>query len=122
MELYRGELLFATHDNTEHVALMERIIGAFPRHVLKAAEHVSDLPYKAFDSYGRHRMGRVLPSENASFVKKAEPLEALVRSPEDGWFLNLIRMILVIDPHERATAHECLRYLNHIRRDIVRCG
>ena len=79
----------------------------------------SDLARDAFDASGRHRLGRVLPAENATFVQRTKRLDDLVRN-EDSWFLDLLRMILVIDPHQRATAHECLQYLGRIRRDTVR--
>jgi serine/threonine protein kinase len=116
-ELYQGELLFPTHSNLEHLALMERVIGAFPRRMLKDANQVGD---EGFDASGRHRMERVLSAENLSFVRKATTLEELVRHPEDRWFLGLLRQIMAIDPAERATAHESLAYLNRMRRCFVR--
>jgi hypothetical protein len=30
-ELYTGEMFFSTHHNTEHIALMEKACGPFPR-------------------------------------------------------------------------------------------
>ena len=119
-ELYRGELLFATHDNLEHLALMERIVGSFPRRVLEKAKTTSDITNQAFDSNGCHRLDRVLSPDSASFVKKASALESIVRNPGDAWFLTLLRKILVIDPNERATAHECMQYLSRIRKDVAR--
>lgn len=119
-ELYQGELLFSTHDNLEHLALMERIVGPFPRRLLKKAKANSNLAKEAFDSNDRHRMERVLPAENSLFVKKSAALEAIVRREEESWFLSLLRKMLVIDPTERATAHECLQYLSRIRKDVVR--
>ena len=107
-ELYTGELLFATHDNLEHLALMEKIIGPFPRRILKRAKH-SQVASEAFDSNGRHRLDHVLPSESASYVRKQVPLKSIIRE-EDGRFLQVLRRILVIDPDERASAHECVRY------------
>jgi serine/threonine protein kinase len=119
-ELYQGELLFSTHDNLEHLALMERMVGPFPRRLLKKAKANSHLAKEAFDSNDRHRMDRVLPAENSLFVKKSVALEAIVRREEELWFLSLLRKMLVIDPTERATAHECLQYLSRIRKDVVR--
>jgi serine/threonine protein kinase len=119
-ELYQGELLFSTHDNLEHLALMERMVGPFPRRMLKKAKANSHLAKEAFDSNDRHRMDRVLPADNASFVKKSVALEGIVRGEEESWFLGLLRKILVIDPTERATAHECLQYLSRMRKDVVR--
>ncbi|GAX15006.1 CDC-like kinase [Fistulifera solaris] len=121
-ELYSGELLFATHDDVEHLALIEKKIGLFPRRMINASKDGQDpeLARSAFDSTGLHRLGRVLTSEHYSFVRKALPLESHIKS-DDDWFLDLLRRILVIDPHERATAHEALQYLRRIRRDVVRC-
>jgi len=106
-ELYQGELLFATHDNIEHLALIEQVIGPFPRRMLKRAKN-TQLSNQAFDSSGAHRMERVLSPEALTYVKRIGPLESLVFE-EDTWFLRLLRRILVTDPDERATARECLR-------------
>lgn len=121
-ELYCGELLFATHDNVEHLALIERKIGLFPRRMVNAAKDGQDpeLARTTFDSLGRHLQSRVLSPEHYSFVRRALPLQSHVKS-EDDWFLHLLRRILVIDPHDRSTAHESLQYLRRIGRDVVRC-
>ena len=108
-ELYQGELLFATHDNIEHLALIEQVIGPFPRRMLKRAKN-TQLVDEAFDSMGAHRMERVLPPESLAYVKRIGSLESLTRGA-DTWFLRLLRRILVTDPDERASARECLRKL-----------
>lgn len=107
-ELYQGELLFATHDNIEHLALIEQVVGSFPRKMLKRAKNV-ELVDKAFDSNGIHRTDRVLPADKLSYVKRIAPLESMISYDEDAWFLWLLRRILIINPDERATAQECLR-------------
>lgn len=38
--LLQGEALFQTHENLEHLAMMERVLGPFPQHMLKKAEYV----------------------------------------------------------------------------------
>jgi hypothetical protein len=106
-ELYQGELLFATHDNIEHLALIEQVVGPFPRRMLKRAKN-AQLANEAFDNTGAHRMERVLPPESLAYVKRVGPLESIMYE-EDTWFLRLLRRILVTDPDERATARECLR-------------
>ena len=107
-ELYQGELLFATHDNIEHLALIEQVIGPFPRKMLKRAKN-TELVDEAFDSNGAHRMDRVLPADKLSYVKKIHSLDSIITCDEDSWFLWLLRRILIINPDERATAQECLR-------------
>ena len=36
-ELWTGALLFSTHDEVEHLALMERTLGALPRAMVRSA-------------------------------------------------------------------------------------
>ncbi|CAB9530250.1 Probable dual specificity protein kinase madd-3 [Seminavis robusta] len=109
-ELYQGELLFATHDNIEHLALMERIIGPFPGRMLERASHFCrPLVDEAFDARGRHRMQKVLRAESASYVLNSRPLEGIVHHHGHERFLNLLRNILAIDPGSRATARHALR-------------
>lgn len=121
-ELYQGQLLFATHDNLEHLALMERVISPFPAWMVQKARKTSPgLADQAFDSRSnRHRLNDVLSKESAACVRRARTLASIVRSQSDSWFLNLLRRILVIDPDKRATAHECLQFLSRTRRDNVR--
>ena len=124
VELYKGELLFATHDSCEHLGLMDHIIGSFPpsliRHALTSSK--DSIVTKMFDPCGKmRRLETVLSANSASYVRRAETLSSIVRNPSDSWFLELLRRMLVIDPEERATAHESLQYLGRIRRDVVRC-
>lgn len=107
-ELYQGDLLFATHDNIEHLGLIEQIIGPFPRRMLRRAKN-TQLVDEVFDSLGVHRMGRVLSPESLAYVKRVGALESTIFK-EDKWFLRLLRRILVIDPEERATARDLLSF------------
>ena len=36
----QGETLFQTHENLEHLAMMERVLGPLPRKMLERAEYV----------------------------------------------------------------------------------
>lgn len=38
VELCSGETLFQTHDNLEHLAMMDRVLGPLPRHMLERAD------------------------------------------------------------------------------------
>lgn len=104
-ELYQGDLLFQTHDNKEHLALMERIIGRFPLDMLSRSKTFGST---VFDSYGWHCME--LPSASKSHVNKALPLESMVRESDQGEGLGtLLRSLLTIDPAVRATAGDALK-------------
>ena len=106
-ELYQGELLFATHDNVEHLALIETIVDRFPKWMIERGKQ-EELIREAFHSDGTHKLERALDPESLAYVKKVRPLESIVY-PEDAWFLTMLRRILVIDPNHRATARECLQ-------------
>ncbi|KAJ7294770.1 hypothetical protein O6H91_14G023900 [Diphasiastrum complanatum] len=38
VELCSGDTLFQTHENLEHLAMMERVLGPFPHHIIKRVE------------------------------------------------------------------------------------
>lgn len=59
MELYSGSLFFPTHDNYEHLAMIEKVSGSIPRWMAsetseeKLKEHfkISDEQYAKYHSY-----------------------------------------------------------------------
>lgn len=107
-ELYRGELLFATHDNAEHLALMERAVGPFPRECLDKS--TNSLTRECFDTRGWHKIGAVLSPRSIEHVRKMAPVEMLVDERDRRSGLGqLLRSLLTIDPKRRATAREALR-------------
>mmetsp|Transcript_29288 Transcript_29288/g.47475 ORF Transcript_29288/g.47475 Transcript_29288/m.47475 type:complete len:577 (-) Transcript_29288:90-1820(-) len=106
-ELYRGELLFATHDNAEHLALMERAVGPFPRECLDKS--TNSLTRECFDTRGWHKIGAVLSPRSIEHVRKMAPVEMLVDERDRRSGLGqLLRSLLTIDPQRRATAREAL--------------
>jgi dual-specificity kinase/CDC-like kinase len=107
-ELYRGELLFATHDNFEHLALMERAVGPFPRECLDRGTSNS-LTRECFDSRGWHKISAVLSPRSIEHVRKMAPVDMLVDERDRRSGLGqLLRSLLTIDPKRRATAREAL--------------
>ena len=103
-ELYQGELLFATHDNAEHLALMERILGRFPLDMIRQAKNFG----KLFDSSGWH--GLDLPRDSRKHVKKSAPLDDIIRKHDsNSGLVGLLRLLLTLDPKLRATANESLQ-------------
>ena len=43
-EFYMGITMFQTHDNLEHLAMMERILGPLPSHMIKVEFHFKAVP------------------------------------------------------------------------------
>jgi CDC-like kinase len=109
-ELYLGELLFATHDNAEHLALIERAVGPFKRDLLEMSSD-SSLARECFDSHGWHRIRGVLSSRSIEHVRKMVPVGQIVLEHDRPSGLGrLLRQLLTIDPKRRVTAREALMF------------
>ncbi|KAJ8609878.1 hypothetical protein CTAYLR_007504 [Chrysophaeum taylorii] len=102
-ELRRGDLLFATHSNTEHIGLIEKCVGPFPRHMLDRSRYFE----KYFDARtGRSKWASTLGREGRDHVRAMPSLEAYCG--HDNALRQLLRGLLVIDPDKRLTAREAL--------------
>ncbi|CAA6668023.1 unnamed protein product [Spirodela intermedia] len=117
VELCSGEALFQTHENLEHLAMMERVLGPIPQHMTKRA--------------GRHadkyvRRGRLDWPEGAASresiraVQRLPRLQNLVMEHVDhsaGDLIDLLQGLLRYEPSERMTAREALRHPFFARPD-----
>lgn len=120
-ELSQGDLLFATHSNTEHIGLIEKCVGLFPRHILERSRYFK----KYFDvETGKSTWSDNLGREGREHVRKMPTLETVCR--DDHQLRQLLRGLLVIDPDKRLTAREALekcdmfihnKYFRENRRD-----
>ncbi|KAF1325897.1 Cmgc/clk protein kinase, partial [Globisporangium splendens] len=105
-ELYLGELLFATHDNLEHLALIERCIGKLPAQMIANASK----PAAKFFRRGKLNWPEGASSEESvDHVRKMRTLEQLL-APDDAasGLLDLLQLMLILDPEDRVTAKEAL--------------
>jgi serine/threonine protein kinase len=104
IELYTGSVLFDTHENREHLALTEKILGPFPEWFSKKT---SESARKYFKD-GRLRWPEMASSEKSiDKVGRAKPLESLC---PDSDFIDLIRRMLDYDKKRRLTAGEALKH------------
>lgn len=134
VELYTGRLLFATHEDTEHLALMEKVLQKrFPPHMGAESLTKFRLKYGANPPEPNTRRGRsssivrvdnmfhdtghmIWPSnakdqESLNHVAKAKTLEERIEDPELN---SLIADCLIYDPAKRMTAEEALaRYFDN---------
>ncbi|GAU34260.1 hypothetical protein TSUD_365580 [Trifolium subterraneum] len=110
VELCSGEALFQTHENLEHLAMMERVLGPIPPHMLKRVD-------RAAEKYIRR--GRLnwpegaVSRESIKAVLKLPRLPNLVMQHVDhsaGELLDLLQGLLRFDPISRMKAHEALRH------------
>ena len=101
-ELGKGELLFATHSNTEHLALVERCVGPFPRPLVVKSRYAS----KYFDSDAKSKWEDALPRDGRDHVRQMPTIKHYCGGDDD--LHMLLAGLLTIDPDERLTAQEAL--------------
>jgi hypothetical protein len=104
MELYSGELFFATHENLEHLALMEKSLGEIPMSLTSNARGTGEKLL---------RNGRVNFPEGASsesskrHVRRTKQLSENVL-PVHRPLTDLVGRMLRFEPSTRATAAQVL--------------
>ncbi|XP_002530054.2 serine/threonine-protein kinase AFC2 isoform X3 [Ricinus communis] len=120
VELCSGEALFQTHENLEHLAMMERVLGPLPQHMLRRADrHAEKYVRKGRLDWPDAATSR----ESIKAVMKLPRLQNIVMLHVDhsaGDIIDLLQGLLRYDPSNRLTAHEALRHpfftRDHYRR------
>ncbi|CAN6914536.1 unnamed protein product [Brassica oleracea] len=106
VELCTGEALFQTHENLEHLAMMERVLGPLPQQMLKKVDRHAE-------KYVRR--GRLdwpdgaTSRDSLKAVLKLPRLQNLIMQHVDhsaGELINMVQGLLRFDPAERLTAQE----------------
>eukprot|EP00252_Welwitschia_mirabilis_P008503 TRINITY_DN2039_c0_g1_i1.p1 TRINITY_DN2039_c0_g1~~TRINITY_DN2039_c0_g1_i1.p1 ORF type:complete len:400 (+),score=43.34 TRINITY_DN2039_c0_g1_i1:406-1605(+) len=111
VELCSGETLFQTHENLEHLAMMEKVLGPLPQNMIRKAD-----PRAA--KYFRHGMRLNFPEgasskESVRAVKKLARLRNIIMDHADhsaGSLIDLLQGLLKFEPSERLTAQEALKH------------
>ncbi|KAL6985383.1 Serine/threonine-protein kinase afc3 [Sarracenia purpurea var. burkii] len=111
IELCSGEALFQTHENLEHLAMMERVLGPLPEHLARKANRGAE---KYFRQGSRLNWPEGADSrESIRAVNKMKHLKNLV-SQHAGCatssLIDLLQGLLKFDPSERLTARQALSH------------
>ncbi|KAF2282631.1 hypothetical protein GH714_011924 [Hevea brasiliensis] len=109
VELCSGEALFQTHENLEHLAMMERVLGPLPQHMAVRADRHAE-------KYFRRGTRLDWPDgatsrESMRAVWKLPRLPNLIMQHVDhsaGDLIDLLQGLLRYDPAERLKAREAL--------------
>lgn len=112
MEMYTGELLFETHENLEHLALMEKILGPLPGPMLASAP--SSVKTKFMVADPRSNTWRLnwpgsASAQSERHVRHAGTLEERV-SRKYRSLVECVGSMLVADPRRRPSASEVLKH------------
>ncbi|KAL1123184.1 hypothetical protein AAG570_002271 [Ranatra chinensis] len=103
-ELYLGITLFQTHDNREHLAMMERILGTFPYRMARKTKtkyfYHGKLDWDEKSSAGRY------VRENCKPLHRYQTVD----DDDHRQLFDLISRMLEYDPSERITLGEAMRH------------
>ncbi|XP_020528374.1 serine/threonine-protein kinase AFC1 isoform X1 [Amborella trichopoda] len=109
VELCTGGVLFQTHENLEHLAMMEQVLGLIPSHIIQKA-------CRTAGRYFNSAKGLRWP-EGAVSRKSIQAVRRLPRLPDlivdyvdqdKEEFIDLLRQMFHYDPDQRMTAKEAL--------------
>ena len=107
-EIYKGGLLFQTHGDLEHLALIEQCCGLFPFRLLKDSSISRDY----FDNKGNVKLSH-LNSDSDRHVRgmpRIRDIFALDQHHQDrSGIADLMKDLLTIDPSRRVTANQALK-------------
>lgn len=113
IEYYLGSTLFQTHDSKEHLAMMERVLGPIPTHMLQKTRKSRFVRNDKLDWDIHSSSGRYVR-------KQCKPLrQYLVSSSSDHEQLfDLIERMLEYDVTKRITLDEAIKhpFFNSIRK------
>ncbi|KTW28929.1 hypothetical protein T552_01557 [Pneumocystis carinii B80] len=122
IEFFTGEALFQTHDNLEHLFMMEVICGKLEPKFIRQSS-------KSAQKYFRHSGKLDYPNKDTSpssrkFVKTMRSLKEIIpsTSPLKIHFLDLLTKIFIYDPNKRITAKEALShpyFFTPVREDDI---
>ncbi|PHH68804.1 hypothetical protein CDD80_7235 [Ophiocordyceps camponoti-rufipedis] len=118
VEFFTGDALFQTHDNLEHLAMMEAVCGRrIDPHLAQAVNKMSVRSggNPASKYFKRLRLDYPTPETTRGsrrFVKAMKQLHDIIPSNTSFFknFLDLLTKIFIYDPAQRITAKEALNH------------
>ncbi|KAL8286372.1 hypothetical protein RQP46_004389 [Phenoliferia psychrophenolica] len=129
IEFFTGEALFQTHENVEHLAMMERVFGPMPPDFMQKAytaispnhpdwfvvekKRPVKLNFPVTTASSAAGAQAVTSKQSIKFVKQMKELKSIVRPDANigtARFLNLLSRLLVWEPSERLTVKDALQH------------
>ncbi|XP_076198449.1 dual specificity protein kinase CLK1 isoform X3 [Aptenodytes patagonicus] len=105
IEYYLGFTVFPTHDSKEHLAMMERILGPLPNHMIKKTRKRKYFRHDRLDWDEHSSAGRYVS-------RRCKPLKEFMTchdSDHENLF-DLIQKMLEYDPAKRITLEAALKH------------
>ncbi|RDB25581.1 Dual specificity protein kinase lkh1 [Hypsizygus marmoreus] len=110
VEFYTGIALFQTHDNLEHLAMMEMVMGKMPDRFARAGARSKPEFFKdgAKLDWPKAKASR----QSKKDVRATRPLSDVIPPTDivNRQFLNLVQKLLSFDPAQRITVRDALSH------------
>ncbi|KAG8993527.1 dual specificity protein kinase kns1 [Tulasnella sp. 427] len=116
VEFYTGVALFQTHDNLEHLAMMEAVMGKMPtnmaRRGAKAKEEFFRQTSNANATPILNYPGTKASRQSRKEVRGTRPLEDVIKQTDvvNTRFVDLVKKLLIWEPRERLTVRQALTH------------
>ncbi|KAF2230057.1 kinase-like protein [Viridothelium virens] len=119
VEFFTGDALFQTHDNLEHLAMMEPVCGyKLDKDLVRQVTHPTRGSHKnSAAQYFRKSLMLDYPNNETAktskkYVKAMKRLQDTIppHTEFNRQFLDLLRLIFIYDPKRRITAKEALKH------------
>ncbi|KAI1430562.1 kinase-like domain-containing protein [Xylaria sp. CBS 124048] len=118
VEFFTGDALFQTHDNLEHLAMMENVCDSrIDPHLVQtvnrsASRNTSSSPAKYFKRLKLDYPAPETTRASKRFVRSMKRLSDIIpaTSPFLRLFLDLLQKVFVYDPSKRITARQALAH------------
>ncbi|KAF4613591.1 hypothetical protein D9613_007897 [Agrocybe pediades] len=110
VEFYTGLALYQTHDNLEHLAMMEMVMGKMPERFARAGARSKPEFFKdgAKLDWPKPKASR----QSKKDVRATRPLSEVIPETDhiNVQFLDLVKKLLAFDPAQRITVREALQH------------
>ncbi|KAF9519696.1 hypothetical protein BS47DRAFT_1288171 [Hydnum rufescens UP504] len=112
VEFYTGVALFQTHDNLEHLAMMEAVMGPMPPSLARKAAKAKSEFFKDGAKLDWPPRSKKVTSASKKEVKATRPLADIIPATDiiNTRFQDLVRKLLRFDPQQRITVADALRH------------
>ncbi|KAI9060983.1 CMGC/CLK protein kinase [Trametes sanguinea] len=110
VEFYTGVALFQTHDNLEHLAMMEQVMGKMPDRFARSGARAKPEYFKEGSKLDWPKPKATRQSKKE--VRACRSLQEIIPATDtiNRQFLDLVKKLLTFDPAQRITVKEALNH------------
>jgi dual-specificity kinase len=122
VEFLTGAALFQTHDNLEHLAMMENVMGRLPDRFARAGARTKPeffMPGTCKLDWPKPKISRQSKKDVKAVKKLHETIPPIHGDPSSKAFLDLVKQLLMFDPAQRITVRDALSHPYFVREQPI---